>query len=266
MGILLGEDPRLLQQNLKITRFARLRRWQSALGLLEWGVLAAGLQPDQITFGAASTACQQAGVWSQAGWVLWKMQVLLLPPDEIAYSIRVDTYAKNARWQMAAVTVGNCKQALLAFCACCVVSCRRGGRKSIAMIRERSSWAHAIDGLEQLVNASVRLTVKNFGSSMATCMRQKQWQQPLRLLRDMNLSHPSPNLITFNSTISAFGMEHWHFALDLLSNLQNQRFVPDAFSYGATAAALQEGPWQRSLSLLEALKPVRSPYLPRSLP
>ena len=131
----------------------------------------------------------------------------------------------------------------------------------MAVHRETSTWARAIDGLEQLATASLRLTAKSFGSSMAGCMRQKQWQQPLHLLRDMNFSHPSPNLITFNSTISACGTEHWHFALDLLSNLQNQRFVPDAFSYGATAAALQEGPWQRSLSLLEALKSVQRIYL-----
>ena len=123
----------------------------------------------------------------------------------------------------------------------------------MAVHGERSSWARAIDGLVQLADASVRLTVKSFGSSMAMCMRQKQWQQPLRLLRDMNFSHPSPNLITFNSTISACGTEHWHLALDLLSDLRTQRFLADAFSYGATAAALQEEPWQRSLSLLEAL-------------
>ena len=95
----------------------------------------------------------------------------------------------------------------------------------MAVHRETSTWARAIDGLEQLATASLRLTAKSFGSSMASCMRQKQWQQPLHLLRDMNFSHPSPNLITFNSTISACGTEHWHFALDLLSNLQNQRFV-----------------------------------------
>ena len=55
----------LLQQNLEIASLARLLRWEAAFEVIRAAVPAAGLQPDQITYGAAGSACQRVGGWLQ---------------------------------------------------------------------------------------------------------------------------------------------------------------------------------------------------------
>jgi pentatricopeptide repeat protein len=79
----------------------------------------------------------------------------------------------------------------------------------------------------------------------------------LSLLSEMFEATVTPDVISYNSAISALGKGgRWELALDVLGQMPQIGVIPDAISYSAVISACEDdGQWQLALNLLYRAKP-----------
>ncbi|CAE8633242.1 unnamed protein product, partial [Polarella glacialis] len=107
----------------------------------------------------------------------------------------------------------------------------------------------------------------HYGAAMSACDKGKQWQLALSLLLSMTGSGLAPDLVTYNSAISALSLiKHnsdnntvrkggqWCTALALLADMTEARLYLDQVSYNtAITACSKQGEWQLALDLFRKM-------------
>ena len=181
----------LVQRNIEITNLAGLGRWRAALEALRVAVLAVGLQPDQITFGAASRACERVGRWEAVLSLLLRMQLGLTLPDQIAHSISLSACAKDGLWQIAAETLSKCRERGLRLNtvvhSACVSACQQG-----------SEWSWAFQLLREMQTAR-SLNLIAYSAAIGASQKSGQWLSAVDLFAALPVLRIKPNQITYGS-------------------------------------------------------------------
>lgn len=87
-----------------------------------------------------------------------------------------------------------------------------------------------------------------YNGAIECCSTGLQWTHVLRLLGKMRHDGLRPNLVTYNSSISAFEEGPWTRALSLFYDMQQDRLTPDDISYGALLSTFEDD-WARALHM-----------------
>ena len=92
------------------------------------------------------------------------------------------------------------------------------------------------------------------------------WERAIELLRRMHRCGVAPDVVSYNSTISACEKAgQWERALELLSEMQEHGLEPDVISYSATISACEKGgEWRRALELFNEMRRRRPEIEPNS--
>ncbi|CAE7865457.1 PPR10 [Symbiodinium necroappetens] len=110
-------------------------------------------------------------------------------------------------------------------------------------------WERACDVLSEMHYRSLAAKPVAYNNAMSACLSRENWQQPLRLLREMRRLDKAAD---FRSLWRRRGM--WQEALRLLWNMVGDKVAPDIVAFNAALAACESaGRWQWSLQLTKAL-------------
>ncbi|CAN0038447.1 unnamed protein product, partial [Choristocarpus tenellus] len=117
-------------------------------------------------------------------------------------------------------------------------------------------WKAAVFILKEMKAGGTVPNVITYNSCITACGRGKQWKTALSLLGEMKANGVVPNVITYNSCITACGHgKQWKAALSLLEEMKANGVVPNVITYNSCITACGgAGQWEAALSLLEEMK------------
>ena len=123
---------------------------------------------------------------------------------------------------------------------------------SVASADYRTSWARAISCFQEVLSQDIskRHTMLVSGTeAIQACGRLFQWQQAGSLLGVLQ-GHALADLVSYNSAIGVCQKcQNWSLALGLLSVISLARLVPDIISFNSLMSAC-EGHWAFAVDLL----------------
>ena len=123
---------------------------------------------------------------------------------------------------------------------------------SVASADYRTSWARAISCFQEALSQDIskRHTMLVSGTeAIQACGRRFQWQQAGSLLGVLQ-GHALADLVSYNSAIGVCQKcQNWSLALGLLSVISLARLVPDIISFNSLMSAC-EGHWAFAVDLL----------------
>ncbi|CAE7325634.1 unnamed protein product, partial [Symbiodinium necroappetens] len=94
-----------------------------------------------------------------------------------------------------------------------------------------------------------------FNSTLSGLAVGRCWDRATLLLEEMRQGPITPNVISYNTTISSFvdwEGDFWPYALECLELMRLDELQPDLVSFNtALRAAGARGAWQASLALME---------------
>eukprot|EP00913_Durusdinium_trenchii_P013712 g12874.t1 len=108
------------------------------------------------------------------------------------------------------------------------------------------AWTGLKEALEILKASDVHIDLVGWNALMALS---------LHLLSESLLTNLQPDIISYNSVITACSGHHWPLALHLLFFSRQARLVPSIISFNAAIAACDKGhQWQKALQLFQDLQ------------
>ena len=223
---------------LRTSAIGRLRRkghWEKALSLLFGG------PQDLVLFSAAASVCAKATAWRQASSLLDELKKRSLPPDVVFWSSLGAAYSSVGKWQLALWTLLDAPKAAglepnVVSYSSAMTACERA-----------SFWEKVLSLLEEVEGLPEKANAFSYSSAIVACgqVESSGWQLSLHLWSHMASASITPNVVAFNSTLTALERAScWQLACSLLEEFEDKDFMPDAVSYSAVATAC---PWQLGL-------------------
>lgn len=220
------------------------QRWRLSCALLE-AMLHHSLQPDIISH---STSIPWLP-WSAATAALRRIGHVALQPNVVTLGGAINACQKAAQWPSAVALLRNAAMVGAPPSAVAWNSC----------ISSTGDWQIAMQLLETMQMWRLTVDVVTVNSLIAVCEQCCQWQVALALL-DSGLQLESqllPNLISFNSTISACSKHSESSRVAaLIGIMQELRVRADVVSYNSIISGHlgHVSAWQSTFKVLDDLK------------
>ncbi|CAJ1402405.1 unnamed protein product [Effrenium voratum] len=214
--------------NSAINVCSRAQQWQRALQLFSGAKEVANV----ITYSTAITACSKAGRWQQALFLLSTADV---PLDVIAFGAGIS--ACGAHWQSALALLERLQMQRLRENSVVYNSAMKACELG-------SAWQAAL-----CLFSTAELDLVSFSVAVSACGAGQRWAEAGQLLRQLGRHQLQPDVVLYNTTISACG-SHWQEALVLLEELTDSQGA-DAISYNAAISCCEQAScWPAALALL----------------
>ncbi|CAJ1431699.1 unnamed protein product [Effrenium voratum] len=216
-------------------------QWPTALEFLSFRTERFGTA-DSGAFNSAINACEKAGQWQAALWLLASMEAARLA-DEISYNAGISACSKGSQWETALALLATMPyveiQPTVITLNSATTACEKAG-----------CWQHA---LALLLAAGSLADAVSWSAAISACEKAGQWLQALELLAAMTVS---PNVITHNAAISACEKgRQWPRALHLLVAMRSAGCPQDHISFCAAVSACEKtGQWCQILSAVSSMQ------------
>ena len=70
-------------------------------------------------------------------------------------------------------------------------------------LRERDQWEKALDLLQEMTSNGIKPNVISYNTAISACEKGNQWEKALDLLQEMTSNGIKPDVISYNAAISA---------------------------------------------------------------
>eukprot|EP00747_Dinoflagellata_sp_TGD_P204247 gnl/TRDRNA2_/TRDRNA2_77906_c1_seq2.p1 gnl/TRDRNA2_/TRDRNA2_77906_c1~~gnl/TRDRNA2_/TRDRNA2_77906_c1_seq2.p1 ORF type:complete len:267 (+),score=37.83 gnl/TRDRNA2_/TRDRNA2_77906_c1_seq2:2-802(+) len=155
------------------------------------------MQPDELTYGAAISACEKCRIWLKALELLAEMRQarLGLNGDGLwATSAAMGACEKGERWEQALALFNELRSDgasadAYAYCAA-LATCNRGHK-----------WELALDLLAEMHTVSIVINGFSYTAAITACEKGRQWQHCYRLLAEMQHFEFVPDERAYNAVI-----------------------------------------------------------------
>ncbi|CAL1135300.1 unnamed protein product [Cladocopium goreaui] len=221
---------------------ARRGRWRNVLEML-MQMSAENLEMNAILCNIAISIYS----WQSACESLKNMKGRQLTPDVISFNSAITGCERVTAWRPAVVllewmVIGRVPADVIGFSA--LISALAG--------QSQSFWTQGLQILSQLQSCTDVIAV----SSAITCCEKGQWQHGVSLLNMAAVDRVAPNIISYNSSISACEKSgRWRLAVKLLGSIETKRLAADAVSYNSAISACEKSNcWAYALCLLLSME------------
>ena len=125
--------------------------------------------------------------------------------------------------------------------------------KAIVRCKNGQHWQQALSLLAEAERYLLTPNVITFNASISVCERAAQWEVALILLEEVEGRDFQSDLVTYNAAISACGKAaEWQQALGLLNLVGETGLRPDTITCNSAISACEKaGEWQQALSILD---------------
>lgn len=187
--------------------------WKIALSLLD-EMRERGIEPNDVTYGVAVTACGNGGQWRRALELLDAMRGMKLKINTITYNSAIAALAKAARTES--------RQSL-------------GDQPNTEV---DSLWQKALDLIKCMESEGVRRDSFTYSSAISACGMAGKWADAVCLLKAMKGDGIKPNKVAYTSAITACAnSRQWEPAYDLFNEMKSDGIRPDLVAYNALIGA-----------------------------
>ncbi|CAJ1392611.1 unnamed protein product [Effrenium voratum] len=196
-----------------------------------------------VTFNATISACEKATAWQEALWLLWELPRSRLRANLISFNSALSAAAAKGASAVEAVLLCMERQRLqkdvITFNAA-IHSCE-------------SRWQRAFIYLQKLLQQDLLPTVVTCTSTVNVCEKADLWRQAL-LIKNLSSSWTlRPNVMTFNTALSALS-NSWIRAHLLFAHLATRQMTPTTITCNALLSSCERaGLWHRALRRLPDL-------------
>eukprot|EP00439_Symbiodinium_sp_Y106_P086029 s529_g30.t2 len=127
--------------------------------------------------------------------------------------------------------------------------------KSLRAHAKRSAWSLALEQLQLLADGSTSPNVVIFNTAISACARGRQWTAACNLLLLISQTQILPDTISFNTCISSCdGIAQWRQSLVLFDGMRLSQMQPDVITYsGVISACAHSSDWLMVLALLQQM-------------
>ncbi|KAL7448132.1 hypothetical protein ACHAWC_000380, partial [Mediolabrus comicus] len=183
-----------------------------------------GIEPNEVSYGVAVTACGNGGQWEKALELLEQMRKENMKINTITYNSAIAALAKAVRSESR-------QQRRYDY--------RPGGGWSKVESSDSTDnnknmlWKVALDLVHCMETEGIRRDSFTFSSAISTCGASGRWQESVDLIEAMK-RETKPNKIAYTSAITACAnSEKWEPAFELFNDMKNDGLQPDLVAYNA---------------------------------
>jgi len=109
---------------------------------------------------------------------------------------------------------------------------------AISACEKGGQWQEALKLFREMSEKGIQPNVISYSAAISACEKGGQWQEALKLFREMSEEGIQPNVISYNAAISACEKgRQWEKALELLRKMSDNGVDPDVISYSAAIHA-----------------------------
>ncbi|CAL1160521.1 unnamed protein product [Cladocopium goreaui] len=223
--------------NRLLRKYIKKGQWQQSISLLQ-RMQEEEISPDVITINSTLSACERSAEWQRVLHFFAKQRPVM---DKFTLSITLKACRRGMRWIDALELLhlaGTGEQALetmdLVVWNAAMAACERAADQA---------WRWC---LHLLQSCPFPPDIVSFNTSLSALARARRWRQCLQML----LQIPQPDILSYNSCITACSGAAWPFALQLLSDAVEADLKLSTISFNAAIAACDKGhQWQKALQL-----------------
>ncbi|CAE8636052.1 unnamed protein product [Polarella glacialis] len=204
--------------NMALNGMEKGKLWKQALQLLA-DMRQMGVPPDVISLNTTMGVCGRAGFWEISLRLLAEVRASA-PPSVKSFGAAISACGRNSQWPHALWLL--------------LTEMPRAGPEGLPVLPTRVACSAAI----------------------SACAGAGQWEPALWLLGSMLRSRsPSPDVITFNATVTACDRgQQWQRALSVVELMRSQNLEATVITLNATLSACVKGrQWQAALLLFEEM-------------
>eukprot|EP00439_Symbiodinium_sp_Y106_P060337 s3439_g8.t3 len=262
-----------------LAAFARHGLWREALALLH--SLGGGAGVDTVLCNACIAVCGKASCWEVAASLLCSMSLYRVSPDVISFgavlnSLEKDeeagTFAvlsKRSFIEVAVVREGGSRRCQSESKLALPRFVRDGDEAKVAdkppagllelkedmtsvLTGKVGEWQRSVRLLSEMANAQVKPNVVVFNSAISACQKGNSEEAALSLLQTLDSASVEPDVVTFNAALSA--CRRWAKAKELRSNLRERGLVEDIYTFNSLLSLAERcRRWDFALQLLEEM-------------
>eukprot|EP00439_Symbiodinium_sp_Y106_P051266 s368_g6.t2 len=187
-----------LQPSL-VARNAAMRacslRWDVVLGIFS-SLVAEELQPDEVSFGTAVTACEKGGQWELALSLLALLDQQRQPGNQVIYNAAISACEKGGEWEQAMRLLSGfperrLDQGIISF------------NSAICACGQCEQWEQSLWLLSHLHRQLLRANIVTWSSAATSCERADAWEAALQLLSAMEVHYNTTRKLQTFSTSDA---------------------------------------------------------------
>lgn len=191
------------------------------------------------------SACEKAGQWEAALWILHGLEKLTLRADVIIFNAAISACEKGTQWPRAValledLQVRRLQPSVVSYNAA-ISACGAGGE----------AWQQGLHLLKELREIRLEATTISYNAAISACEIGDHWEMALALLDEMG-SNLQANLVTFNALLRACSKGgQWSLVMRLIADMHRRGVHMDDISFSTVICSLEmSGNWQAALCFL----------------
>lgn len=126
---------------------------------------------------------------------------------------------------------------------------------AISACARNGRWREGLEILKSIDESGLTPDVMSFSAAISACEKDENWEQAIELLDSMRTRGISPNVICFNAALSSC-VGQWERAIALLQSHADYEIQPDVVSFSVVFEALDRA--QRHTDAMELMFEARS--------